>query len=99
MAQSFHEAKRPKNSSDRAIKLKRKRAIEKFFSQDQEAAQKKKKSSDTETEDEATSDIEFEVVEPSNLPGINIFTAQLFLLLLRNNYACCYISFHFLPVK
>ena len=61
MAQSFHEAKRPKNSSDRAIKLKRKRAIEKFFSQDQEAAQKKKKNSDTETDDEATSDIEFEV--------------------------------------
>ena len=61
MAQSFHEPKRPKNSSDRAIKLKRKRAIEKNFSQDQEAAQKKKKNSDTETEDEATSDIEFEV--------------------------------------
>ena len=38
-------------------------------------------------------------VEPSNLPGINIFTAQLFLLPLRNNCACCYISFHFLPVK
>ena len=61
MAQSFHEPKRPKKSSDRAIKLKRKRAIEKIFSQDQEGAQKKKENSDTETEDEATSDIEFQV--------------------------------------
>ena len=60
MAQSFHEAKRPKNPFDRAIKLQRKRAIEKIFSQDQQAAQKKK-NSDTETEEEATSDIEFEV--------------------------------------
>ena len=47
MAQSVHAAKRPKNPSDRAIKLQRKRAIEKI--------------SDTETEEEATSDIEFEV--------------------------------------
>ena len=98
MAQSFHEPKRPKNSSDRAIKLKRKRAIEKFFSQDQEAAQKKKKS-DTETEEEATSDIEFEVGGTIKSSRYKLLSAQLFLLPLRNNCACCYISFHFLPVK
>ena len=61
MAPSFHEAKRPKKPSDRAIKIQRKRAIEKFFSQDQQAAQKKQKTSDTESDEEPTSDIDFEV--------------------------------------
>jgi len=84
VAQSFHEPKRPKNSSDRAIKLKRKRAIEKIFSQDQEAAQKKKKIVILRLKTRQHQILNLKWVEPSNLPGINIFTAQLFLLPLRN---------------
>ena len=42
VAPSFHEAKRPKKPSDRAVKIQRKRAIEKEISQDQQAAQKTK---------------------------------------------------------
>ena len=41
--------------------MQRKRAIEIFFSQDQQASQKKAKSSDSDSDEETTSDIEFEV--------------------------------------
>ena len=77
MTPSIHEAKRPKKpQSDKANKIQRKRAIEKNFSQDQQAAQKKLKFSDFDSDEETTSDIDFEVggTIKSSWLYINFFT-------------------------